>query len=125
MRLLLPSGEAMVEAAHIHPFHEAGDDDPRNGLALTPNMHWAMDKNLIAPGPDLNWHVSSMLDARVPDYAMLVDLQGKPLFLPTEIRMSPKREVLKWRLDRLRDSAWTAGIEDINDTVGDTRKTMT
>ena len=29
----------MVEAAHIHPFVEAGDDDPRNGIALTPNMH--------------------------------------------------------------------------------------
>jgi putative restriction endonuclease len=61
LRLLLDSGEAMVEAAHIHPFSEAGDDDPRNGLALTPNMHWAMDKNLIAPGPDYVWHVSRPL----------------------------------------------------------------
>jgi hypothetical protein len=25
---VLQSGEAMVEAAHIHPFCEAGDDDP-------------------------------------------------------------------------------------------------
>jgi putative restriction endonuclease len=46
-RLLLDGGEAMVEAAHIHPFAVSGDDDPRNGLALTPDMHWAMDRNLI------------------------------------------------------------------------------
>ena len=108
VRLLLPSGEALVEAAHIHPFCEAGDDDPRNGLALTPNMHWALDHNLIAPGPDLRWHLSPAVDDRVPDYAMLVNLKGKHLFLPGEMRMSPKREVLEWRLERLRVS----GIAD-------------
>ena len=52
LRILLPGGEAMVEAAHLHPFAEAGDDDPRNGIALTPDMHWAMDRHLIAPGPE-------------------------------------------------------------------------
>ena len=111
IRLLLPSGEALVEAAHIHPFHEAGDDDPRNGLALTPNMHWAMDRNLIAPGPDLNWHVSSALDTRVADYGMLVELQGRPLLLPTEARMSPKRAVLEWRIERLRDTGWSIQVD--------------
>lgn len=102
VRILLPTGEAMVEAAHIHPFSEVGDDDPRNGLALTPNIHWAMDRNLIAPGPDRVWHVSKVLDKRVPDYQMLTSLQGMPLFLPTELRFSPKDESLVWRLERLR-----------------------
>lgn len=111
VRLLLPSGEAMVEAAHIHPFHEAGDDDPRNGLALTPNMHWAMDKNMIAPGPDLKWHVSSALDARIADCKMLVELDGKPLLLPVEARMSPKQTALQWRLERLRDAAWSIEVD--------------
>ncbi|MBU3672539.1 MAG: hypothetical protein FGM43_08285, partial [Sinobacteraceae bacterium] len=79
VRVVLPSGEAMVEAAHIHPFSVAGDDDPCNGLALTPDMHWAMDKDLIAPGPDLKWHVSRMLDPRIPDFKALCDLSGRPL----------------------------------------------
>ena len=102
VRLLLPSGEAMVEAAHIHPFSEAGDDDPRNGLALTPNIHWAMDKNLIAPGPDRLWHVSNILDGRVPDFQILTSLNGKPMFLPIELRFAPKEESLIWRYKRLR-----------------------
>jgi putative restriction endonuclease len=102
LRVLLPSGESMVEAAHIHPFSEAGDDDPRNGLALTPNMHWAMDRNLIAPGPDLRWHVSTILDDRVPDYSMLLALNGKPLLPPKEGRYTPKREFLEWRMAHLR-----------------------
>ncbi len=103
VRLLLPTGEAMVEAAHIHPFSAAGDDDPRNGLALTPDMHWAMDRHLIAPGPDLKWHVSRLLDRRITDFARLTSLHGQPLFLPREARFTPKRESLEWRLEQLRD----------------------
>lgn len=102
VRIVLPTGESMVEAAHIHPFSEAGDDDPRNGLALTPNMHWAMDRNLIAPGPDYRWHVSATLDERIADYGMLLAIAGKSLFLPTEVRHAPKREALEWRMARLR-----------------------
>ena len=56
LRLVLPDGAAMVEAAHIHPFSEAGDDDPRNGLALTPDMHWALDRHLIAPDRRASGH---------------------------------------------------------------------
>ncbi|MDO8329577.1 MAG: HNH endonuclease [Fluviicoccus sp.] len=102
LRLLLSDGTAMVEAAHIHPFSESADDDPRNGLALTPDMHWAMDKYLIAPGPDFKWHVSSLLDDRIPDNRLLTDLKGKALFLPAEMRFYPKQEVLDWRLEVMR-----------------------
>lgn len=102
LRVVLSSGEAMVEAAHIHPFSEAGDDDPRNGLALCPNMHWAMDRNLIAPGPDLKWHVSPALDRRVLDFQLFVNLEGQSLFPPREARFAPKRDALEWRMDRLR-----------------------
>ncbi|MBU1691657.1 MAG: HNH endonuclease [Gammaproteobacteria bacterium] len=101
LRLVLPDGTAMVEAAHIHPFSNSGDDDPRNGLALTPDMHWAMDAYLIAPGPDYKWHVSKQLDSRIPDHRMLTELSGKPLFLPRESRMYPRQDVLEWRASNL------------------------
>ena len=100
LRLLL-NDMAMVEAAHIRPFSDSGDDDPRNGLALTPDMHWAMDAFLIAPGPDYKWHVSSQLDSRVPDHKVITDLAGKSLFLPKEPRMYPRQDVLEWRLQQL------------------------
>lgn len=105
VRILLPSGEAMVEAAHIHPFAEAGDDDPRNGIALSPDMHWAMDRNLIAPGPDYRWRVSNRLDPRIPDLRALCELDGRELLLPTEPRLYPKKEALEWRIAQLREEA--------------------
>lgn len=98
----------MVEAARIHPFSETGDDDPRNGLALTLNMHWAMDRNLIAPGPDYLWHVSKAIDRRIPDYQPLLALAGQAVLRPKDRRMWPKQDALAWRLDRLRDPDWTA-----------------
>jgi putative restriction endonuclease len=101
-RILLPSGEAMVEAAHLNPFSESGDDDPRNGLALTPNLHWAMDKHLIAPGPDLRWHVSKVLDRRISEFQIFTKYDGEPLLKPVESRFIPKEESLHWRLERLR-----------------------
>lgn len=100
LRLLI-NDTAMVEAAHIYPFSSSGDDDPRNGLALTPDMHWAMDSFLIAPGPDYRWHVTRQLDSRIPDHRVITDLEGKPLFLPREQRMYPRQDVLEWRLSHL------------------------
>jgi len=100
LRLLI-NETAMVEAAHIHPFSASGDDDPRNGLALTPNMHWAMDAFLIAPGPDYKWHVTKQLDSRIPDHRIITELDGKTLLLPNEQRMYPRQDALKWRLSQL------------------------
>jgi putative restriction endonuclease len=100
-RIVLPDGTPMVEAAHIHPFSESADDDPRNGMALTPDMHWAMDKYLIAPDPEFVWRVSRNLDDRIPEYQRLTNLNGKKVFLPGEKRFWPKRESLAWRIARL------------------------
>lgn len=102
----------MVEAAHIRPFAVSGDDDPRNGLALTPDMHWAMDRNLIAPGPDLNWHVSRVLDGRLPALQQLVILRGRPLLLPAQRSIWPREDALAWRHDRLRDPDWRSPLAE-------------
>jgi putative restriction endonuclease len=97
LRLLLPDGAAMVEAAHLVPFSETQDDDPRNGIALTPNMHWALDRNLIAPTPSFTWKISKQIDDRVPDFQELSRLDGRKLFLPSQSTLWPKREALEWR----------------------------
>lgn len=100
-RIILPDESVMVEAAHIIPFAESQDDDPRNGLALTPNIHWAMDKCVIAPGIDWCWHVSRKIERRKPENGYLVSLDKQEVILPREQRFWPKREALEWRMDNL------------------------
>jgi putative restriction endonuclease len=94
-------GWSLVEAAHIVPFKESHDDRPENGIALTPTFHRLMDKSVIAPGPDLKWHVSPVVDRRIPDNQKLVDLEGASLILPSERRFQPDPEALERRLDQL------------------------
>lgn len=102
LRYITPDYRYLVEAAHLVPFAESQDDRPTNGLALTPNLHWAMDNQLIAPGPDHRWHVSPTVDALVPDSRWLCELDGQPLVLPRDPRWQPDREALAWRLDHLQ-----------------------
>ena len=100
-RIILPDSRVMVEAAHLVPFAESHDDDPRNGIALVPSFHWALDKNVIAPGPDYLWRVSKALDERVADNQPLLALAGKSLMLPKEKSLWPKKEALEWRVAHL------------------------
>lgn len=39
LRIVLPDGAAMIEAAHRQPFSEAGDDYSHNGTALIEKTH--------------------------------------------------------------------------------------
>ncbi|MBN2109327.1 MAG: HNH endonuclease [Deltaproteobacteria bacterium] len=100
-RVILPDGTVMVEAAHIIPFAESGDNDPCNGIALEPNFHWALDRNILAPGPDLKWHVSSQLDKRNRDFQELLELDKKPIILPREKKYYPRMDGLELRISRL------------------------
>ena len=101
-RIVLPGDIVMVEAAHLIPFSETHDDDPRNGIALTPDYHWALDRNIIAPGPDYRWHISKMVDERIADNRPLVELDGKELILPRDKRFWPREDALKSRLQSLK-----------------------
>ncbi|AMD02479.1 HNH endonuclease [Halomonas chromatireducens] len=102
LRYISPDYRYLVEAAHLVPFTESQDDHPTNGLALTPNLHWAMDNHLIAPGPDHKWHVSPTIDALVSDNRWLCELDGHPLALPRDSRWHPAQGALTWRLDHLQ-----------------------
>ena len=100
-RLIVPESRILVEAAHLIPHSESRDDDPRNGIALTPNFHWALDQHVIAPGPDMKWHVSKVVDKRIADNKPLLDLEGQEIIFPGQQSMRPRKDALEWRLERL------------------------
>jgi putative restriction endonuclease len=97
LRVVLEGGLYIVDAAHLIPFAESHDDDPRNGIALCKNHHWAMDRNLIGPGIDRQWHISSSLDDRLEGQRDLIMLDGRSILLPHDPRYYPKDTALLWR----------------------------
>ena len=105
------SGIALIDAAHLIPFNESQDDDPRNGLALTPTYHRALDKHLIAPGTDNKWKISKVLKQALREegnreLGLFRNLEGRPVLPPIRKykHLSPRRDALEWRLDHLLKS---------------------
>jgi len=111
VRVLLDHEVSLVEAAHLIPFNVSRNDKPTNGMALCPNHHWAMDRHLIAPVPDIKkragvWRVNDhRLDDRIEGQRDLVAIAGKAVIPPSEEKFYPALESLRWREEHL-DTAY-------------------
>ena len=100
------SGQTLVDAAHLIPRSEGGSDAPSNGIALCKNHHWAMDSFLIAPGRDLKWLASRILDDRHQTERDLIALTGRPVASrPKDERLQPATDSLRWREEHLAQQA--------------------
>lgn len=102
LRIKMPvSDVSFVDAAHLIPFHVGHNDHPSNGLALCKNHHWAMDRDLIAPGPDGFWHVArSIIAHRSTGEAELAALANKPVLPPHDEAFRPDPGSIQWRYGR-------------------------
>ncbi|MBA4192158.1 MAG: hypothetical protein C0467_29635 [Planctomycetaceae bacterium] len=93
-RLTTVDGVSVVDAAHIHRFADSGNNDPRNGLALSKNAHWMFDEGLWTLADDLTVDVADAAFAEAgPDGLRLLPYRGRRLaYLPGGLaRPSPSR----------------------------------
>jgi putative restriction endonuclease len=91
---------SMVEAAHIWPHSKSKNDDPRNGLALTPDAHWMFDRGLWTVdllGVD---HVVVVVKARFDESSpigrSLMAHDRQPLFFAPGTTLRPDPKCLEW-----------------------------
>ncbi len=95
----------LLEAAHIMPVSSYRDNSINNGMALTPTLHLAMDRHLIAPGPDNRWHVSDLVQEQAEDdegARMIAEIHKRSIILPNNETLHPTYSVLEWSLVNLR-----------------------
>lgn len=71
VKVLLPSGITLVEAAHIHQFAQSRNDDVTNGMALCRNHHWAFDQGL--------WTLGNHFEVIVATDAFMEEAPNQPL----------------------------------------------
>jgi putative restriction endonuclease len=90
----------IVQAAHIHQHAKSGNDDPRNGLALTPDAHWMFDAGLwtvIPKGDDLMIHVAiGHFSESSPHGRLLAQFHGVALNLHEHAKLQPAHEHFEW-----------------------------
>lgn len=100
-RIIVPPVGPLVDAAHLVPFNATHDDRPSNGIALTPTFHRALDRHLIAPGPNMKWRISKAIDRRIPDNQLFIELEGQRVIFEGKRQYHPARDGLRWRVDHL------------------------
>jgi putative restriction endonuclease len=91
------SGATIVEAAHIAAFADTRNNDPRNGLALTPDAHWSFDEGLWTVDNDLRVVVANDVFADwSPEGTSLKHRHGRPLHFAASTRLRPDHHYLEW-----------------------------
>jgi putative restriction endonuclease len=97
---------SIVQAAHIHQHAVSGNDDPRNGLALTPDAHWMFDQGLwtaVPKGDDFLVHVAKeRFTETIPHPQSLAAHHGKPLSFHKNARLRPALEHFRWHAKKHR-----------------------
>jgi putative restriction endonuclease len=93
--------ESIVDAAHIHGFHDSRNNDPRNGIALSKNAHWQFDRGLWSLNDD--YRVIVNRERFIEDGVLgqrLADFEGRRILLPSDPKYWPEHSYLDWHRSR-------------------------
>lgn len=86
------TGATMVEAEHIAAFARTRNNDPENGLALTPDAHWSFDAGLWTVDDQYRVIVArDRFTESSPAGVLLARRHGQPLFFHPKCRLRPSR----------------------------------
>ncbi len=94
MRVIPIANHSMIDACHIIPFRESGDNSVNNGIALCPNLHRAFDRNLIGIDSDYRVVVSKNFNELENHPYSLREFHGREIKLPDLKKYWPDREKL-------------------------------
>jgi putative restriction endonuclease len=97
---------SLVQACHIHQHAVSGNDDPRNGLALTPDAHWMFDQGLWTALPKGDHFLIKVALGKFSDSSpsgrSLAECQGKPLHFHPQSKLRPDPIHFDWHRKRHR-----------------------
>ena len=85
----------MIDACHIEPFKERGNNTIKNGIALTPTLHRAFDRGLIAIDDHFKILVSEDLLENQNSRYNITDFHQQEILLPKDPKFYPSLEALK------------------------------
>jgi len=94
MKIEFNQNVSIVDACHIVPFAQSYDDTITNGLALSPTMHRAFDRGLIAVSDDYRVLVHPHLIDYFPQFGIR-QFVHQEIKLPTDSRFYPSAEKLR------------------------------
>lgn len=95
---------SLVQACHIHQHARSGNDEPNNGLALTPDAHWMFDAGLwtVLPNRDqfLIYVAKDRFKESSPYGQCLIRFDRKPLHFHQHAKLRPEAKHFAWHQKR-------------------------
>jgi len=85
----------MVDACHIIPFSISRNDTVKNGFCLTPTLHRAFDRGLIAITEQYRVKISSQIKENQSTYGIR-QFEDQQILLPTNADYFPDLSYFKW-----------------------------
>jgi len=78
-----------LEAAHIRPYGDGGEHEPRNGLLLRRDIHSLFDAGYVTVTPSLHFEVSRCIKEEFDNGRDYYALHGQRISVPKEMRQHP------------------------------------
>ncbi len=103
-KIITPGGKALVEGAHIIPWNESNNDDPRNGISLCPTHHWMFDNFMFTIREDFTLQLSKWTtkkDAQVRD---LMKMKNAKIKLPNNSNLHPAKDALLYHAGKFKEA---------------------
>jgi putative restriction endonuclease len=92
LKIIATQNISMIDACHIIPFAESGDDTIGNGISLCPNLHRAFDRGLISIDNDYKVIIKPFFEES--NCYSISQFKGKEMLLPKENQYRPLQENL-------------------------------
>jgi putative restriction endonuclease len=96
VRMLTVDGHSVVDAAHIIPWSNSHNDDPRNGMALCRLCHWTFDEGLMGVSAKYTMLLSGELRDPSNFLGYLLTLESRPILGPQDPAFMPDPKSLSW-----------------------------
>lgn len=100
--ILRPSGASGLDAAHVIPVEAGGTDDPRNGILLSKDVHWAFDSALLLITNRRVVEVPEAVKA-IPANEFLRSLHGRALVDPDPSELRVADDALAWHRNKVME----------------------
>jgi putative restriction endonuclease len=86
----------ILDAAHIRPWAEGGENKPGNGVLLRTDVHRLFDLGYVTISPDHKFEVSPRLREDYENGREYYQLHGTQLRPPTDPKFLPNPDALAW-----------------------------
>jgi putative restriction endonuclease len=85
-----------LDAVHIKPFGKSGPHSVNNGILFRSDIHKLFDTGYVTISPDHHFEVSKRIKEEFENGRDYYAMHGRLLHLPTDKRLWPGSEFIKW-----------------------------